>query len=175
MSEKTNSIEIGKFGAVHGIKGWIRVHSYTDDAESVFEYKPLFMKLKGQVQEVNVTEWKRQNKGFVAKIVGYDVREDVQALVGVSLFVDEALLPELESDFYWRDLIGCQVNTDKGYHLGEVVDMMETGSKDVLVVKANSNDAFGQKERLIPFIKQQVILNVDITAKTIEVNWEPDF
>lgn len=175
MSELTNSIEIGKFGAVHGIKGWIRIHSYTDDAESIFEYKPLFMEFKGQRQEVNITEWKRQNKNFVAKIVGYDVREDVQALVGVSLFVDEALLPNLEDDFYWRDLIGCQVNTDKGYHLGKVVDMMETGSKDVLVVKANSNDAFGQKERLIPFIKQQVILNVDITTKTIEVNWEPDF
>ena len=52
---------------------------------------------------------------------------------------------------------------------------METGSKDVLVVKANSNDAFGQKERLIPFIEEQVILNVDITGQLITVNWEPDF
>jgi 16S rRNA processing protein RimM len=53
--------------------------------------------------------------------------------------------------------------------------MMETGSNDVLVIKANSNDAFGQKERLVPFIEQQVISNIDITNKLIEVNWEPDF
>ncbi|WP_019616160.1 ribosome maturation factor RimM [Psychromonas ossibalaenae] len=175
MSEKAEPIVMGKFGAVHGIKGWLKVHSYTDDSESIFEYKPLLMKSKGLLQEVNITEWKRHSNGFVAKIAGFDVREEAQALVGLELFVDPDKLPELEEDFYWRDLIGCQVNTDKGYDLGVVTDMMETGSKDVLVVKANSNDAFGQKERLIPFIEEQVISNVDITGKLITVNWEPDF
>jgi len=175
VNEQAQPIEMGKFGAVYGIKGWIKIHSYTDDAESIFKYKPLLMEFKGQLQEVTITEWKWHNKSFVAKLENYDVREEVQALVGVSLLVHETELPELEEDFYWRDLIGCQVKTDKGYHLGAVTDMMETGSKDVLVVKANSNDAFGQKERLIPFIKEQVILHVDIASKLIEVNWEPDF
>ena len=175
MSVQAEPIEIGKFGAVYGIKGWLKVHSYTDDPESIFQYKPLLMKSNGAFQEVTITEWKRHNKGFVAKVAGYDVREEVQALVGLDLLVDPSGLPELETDYYWRDLVGCQVNTDKGYHLGVVTDLMETGSKDVLVVKANSNDAFGQKERLIPFIEEQVILNVDITGQLITVNWEPDF
>lgn len=175
MSEKAKPIEMGKFGAVYGIKGWLKVHSYTDDAESIFEYKPLLMESKGQFQEVTISDWKRHNKGFVAKVAGYDVREDAQALVGMSLFVDAEYLPELEDDFYWRDLVGCRVKTDKGYDLGVVTEMMETGSNDVLVVKANSNDAFGQKERLIPFIKEQVISNVDVAGKLITVNWEPDF
>lgn len=175
MSEKAEPIVIGKFGAVYGIKGWLKIHSYTDDAESIFEYKPLLMKLKGQFQEVNLADWKRHGNGFVAKIVGFDVREDTQALVGLELLVDSDKLPKLEEDFYWRDVIGCQVKTDKGYDLGVVTEIMETGSNDVLVVKANSNDAFGQKERLIPFIDKQVVSNVDITGKLIQVNWEPDF
>lgn len=175
MSEKAKPIEMGKFGAVYGIKGWIKVHSYTDDAESIFEYKPLLMESKGQFREVNIADWKRHGNGFVAKIVGFDVREEAQALVGTALFVDASHLPVLEDDFYWRDLVGCQVKTDKGYDLGVVTEIMETGSNDVLVVKANSNDAFGQKERLIPFIDKQVISNIDITGKLIEVNWEPDF
>jgi len=175
VSTLAEPIVIGKFGAVHGIKGWLKIHSYTDDAESIFQYKPLLMKYQGRLQEVNITEWKCHSNTFVAKIEAFDVREEAQALVGVELLVSADKLPELESDFYWRDLIGCQVNTDQGYHLGVVTDMMETGSKDVLVVKANSNDAFGQKERLIPFIKEQVISNVDITGKLITVNWEPDF
>jgi len=175
VSEKAEPIEMGKFGAVYGIKGWLKVHSYTDNPESIFEYKPLLMKSKGQFQEVIITDWKRHNNGFVAKVAGFDVREEAQALVGVALFVESNHLPVLEGDFYWRDLVGCQVKTDQGYHLGVVTDMMETGSKDVLVVKANSNDAFGQKERLIPFIEEQVISNVDITGKLITVNWEPDF
>lgn len=175
MSEKATPIEMGKFGAVYGIKGWLKVHSYTDDAESIFEYKPLLIKSNGQFQEVTISDWKRHNKGFVAKVAGFDVREDAQALVGAALYIDSNLLPALQEDFYWRDLVGCQVETDKGYHLGVVTEMMETGSNDVLVVKANSNDAFGQKERLIPFIEEQVISNVDITGKLITVNWEPDF
>lgn len=175
MSDKAKPIEMGKFGAVYGIKGWIKIHSYTSDAESIFEYKPLLMESKGQFQEVEIADWKRHGNGFVAKIVGFDLREEAQTLVGVALFVDAIHLPTLEDDFYWRDLIGCQVETDKGYHLGVVTEMMETGSNDVLVVKASSNDAFGQKERLIPFIEEQVISNVDITGKLIKVNWEPDF
>lgn len=175
MSDKTQPIEIGKFGAVYGVKGWLKIHSYTDDPESIFEYKPLLMKFKGAIQEVVITDWKRHNKGYIAKVEGFDVREEVQVLVGTELLVDPSVLPALESEYYWRDLIGCQVKTDKGYHLGAVTDLMETGSKDVLVVKANANDAFGQKERLIPFIEEQVISNVDIAGQLITVNWEPDF
>jgi len=175
VSEQAQPIEMGKFGAVYGIKGWLKVHSYTDQAESIFEYKPLLMKTNRGFTEVTITDWKRHNKGYVAKVAGYDVREDAQALVGVELYVDPAQLPELEGDFYWRDLVGCRVNTEQGYDLGLVTDLMETGSNDVLVVKANANDAFGQKERLIPFIEQQVILQVDIASKLITVNWEPNF
>jgi 16S rRNA processing protein RimM len=68
-----------------------------------------------------------------------------------------------------------QVVTTNGYDLGEVTDIMETGSNDVLVVKANLKDAFGQKERLIPFLEEQVIKNVDRIAQRIEVDWDPGF
>ncbi len=57
--------------------------------------------------------------------------------------------------------------TTEGYSLGKVVDMMETGSNDVLVIKANLKDAFGIKERLVPFLDGQVIKKVDLTTQTI--------
>jgi 16S rRNA processing protein RimM len=71
--------------------------------------------------------------------------------------------------------MGCQVITTEGYELGKVVDMMETGSNDVLVVKANLKDAFGAQERLIPFLDEQVIKKVDLSTGTIEVDWDPGF
>jgi len=71
--------------------------------------------------------------------------------------------------------MGCQVVTTEGYELGKVIDMMETGSNDVLVVKANLKDAFGAQERLIPFLDEQVIKNVDLTTRTIKVDWDPGF
>lgn len=78
-------------------------------------------------------------------------------------------MPELEEgDYYWKDLMAAVVTTE-GYSLGKVIDMMETGSNDVLVIKANLKDAFGIKERLVPFLDGQVIKKVDLTTRTIEV------
>ena len=63
----------------------------------------------------------------------------------------------------------------EGYQLGVVNDMMETGSNDVFVVKANLNDAFSKQERLIPYLEQTVVKRVDLTTKTIEVDWDAGF
>ena len=69
-------------------------------------------------------------------------------LTNCEIVVDSSQLPQLEEgDYYWKDLMGCQVVTTEGYSLGKVIDMMETGSNDVLVIKANLKDAFGIKER----------------------------
>jgi 16S rRNA processing protein RimM len=67
------------------------------------------------------------------------------------------------------------VVTDKGYDLGQVSDIMETGANDVLVVKANLKDGFGKKERLIPYLIDQVILSVSTENKQICVDWDPGF
>jgi len=71
--------------------------------------------------------------------------------------------------------MGLQVVNVDGYEMGKVIDMMETGSNDVLVVKANLKDAFGVKERLIPFLDEQVIKKVDLATGVIEVDWDPGF
>ncbi|RJG51559.1 ribosome maturation factor RimM [Motilimonas pumila] len=175
MSEQANHIIVGKFGAVYGIKGWLKIHSYTDEPESLFEYQPWMIEQKGRLQAVSITEYRRHSKSWIAKIEGYDVRENSQALVGLEIKVSEDQLPELDDQVYWRDLVGCQVKTTKGYDLGVVSDIMETGSNDVLVIKSNPTDAFGKKERLIPFLETQVITQVDITNKFIEVDWDPGF
>jgi 16S rRNA processing protein RimM len=174
MSE--DKIVVGKLGASYGIRGWLKVFSYTDNAESIFDYSPWYLSHKGEWVEYKVESWKRHNKGLVVKLEGLDVREDAQLLTNFEISIDPAVLPELPSDeFYWRDLIGMHVVTDKGYDLGTVSDMLETGSNDVLVVKANLKDAFGQKERLIPFLEEQVIKHIDREAQRIEVDWDPGF
>ncbi|NOI31627.1 ribosome maturation factor RimM [Vibrio coralliilyticus] len=172
----SEKIVVGKFGATYGIRGWLKVFSYTDNTESIFDYAPWFISQKGEWVERKVESWKRHNKGLVVKLEGLDVREEAQLLTNFEIAIDPAVLPELpEDEFYWRDLIGMQVVTDKGYDLGTVSDMLETGSNDVLVVKANLKDAFGQKERLIPFLEEQVIKLIDREAQRIEVDWDPGF
>ncbi|WP_286234752.1 ribosome maturation factor RimM [Thalassotalea sediminis] len=169
-------IIVGKIGAVYGVKGWLKVHSFTQDQEAILDYFPWSLKLGNKVQTVEVTDWRKHNKGLVVKIDNIDDRDVAQTLVSAEIYVDKATLPELpDGEFYWRDLIGMTVVTDKGYDLGQVSDLLETGSNDVLVVKANRNDGFGKKERLIPYLEDQVVKTVSLEDKQICVDWDPGF
>lgn len=169
-------ILVGKIGAPYGIKGWFKINTYTEVPEGIFEYSPWFVTINGQQQDVKVVEWRRHNKGLIAKFDKVDDRNQAEAWLHAEIFVLADQLPELEGDdFYWRDLKGMQVNASNGYNLGTVSGLMETGSNDVLVVDANRNDAFGKTERLIPFIQDEVIIKVDKDQNTITVDWDPGF
>jgi 16S rRNA processing protein RimM len=169
-------ILVGKIGAPYGVKGWFKINAYTEVPEGIFEYSPWFVTLSGQQQEVKVVEWRRHNKGLIAKFENVDSRDQAEAWLHGEISVAADQLPELEDDeFYWRDLKGMQVVAKNGYNLGTISGLMETGSNDVLVVDANRNDAFGKTERLIPFIQDEVIIAVNKDENTIEVDWDPSF
>ena len=176
MSEQQEKVVVGKLGASYGIRGWLKVFSFTENAENIFDYSPWFIKVRGEWQMFQVEDWKRHSQGYIGKLVGLDLREDAQALTNAEIAINADALPALSNDeFYWRELYGMSVFTTKGYGLGKVTDILETGSNDVLVVAANPKDAFGQKERLIPFLDEQVIKLIDRSAQRIEVDWDPGF
>ena len=90
-------------------------------------------------------------------------------LTNALVVLDRVELPEAESDsYYWADLIGLKVITTQGVRLGEVERMMETGANDVVVVS-------GERERLIPWIRDSVIKSVNLTESIITVDWDADF
>lgn len=167
---------VGKLGSTYGIRGWLRIYSSTEQAESIFDYQPWFLKIKGAWQPTELENWRHHNHEIIVKLKGVDDREAAQILANIEIGVDLSVFPELEEgDYYWHDLIGCSVVNLEGYTMGTVTEMMETGSNDVLVVKANTKDAFGKQERLIPFLYEQVVKRVDLTTKTIEVDWDAGF
>lgn len=133
-------------------------------------------KIREKEQRVEVEDWRKHNKGLIVKVKGFEDRDQASALVNSEIFISGESLPELpEGEFYWRDLIGMTVITNQGYNLGVVDDIMETGANDVLVVKANAKDAFGKKERLIPYVEEEVIESISIEDKQICVDWDPGF
>ena len=166
---------VGKLGSTYGIRGWLRIYSSTEQAESILIIN-LGFKIKGEWQPTELENWRHHNHEIIVKLKGVDDREAAQTLANVEIGVDLSVFPELEEgDYYWHDLIGCSVVNLEGYTMGTVTEMMETGSNDVLVVKANTKDAFGKQERLIPFLYEQVVKRVDLTTKTIEVDWDAGF
>lgn len=178
MSDKDDKdlVVLGKFGAVYGINGWLKVVAYTDIPEGIFDYTPWQIKLQGNWLPVQVASWKRHSNGLIAKLDGISDRDIAQRYVNAEIAVTAQTLPSLEDgDYYWKDLMGLAVVNEAGYHLGEVSDMMETGSNDVIVVKANRTDAFGKKERLLPFLTDTVVKSVNLAEKRIIVDWDPAF
>ena len=90
-------------------------------------------------------------------------------LMGSEIGISRDQLPDTApGEYYWGDLQGLEVLTGDGESLGTVDHLIETGANDVLVVK-------GDRERLIPFVLQQVVTRVDLDAGTIQVDWDKDF
>ena len=161
-------VTVGRIGRPHGVNGECRVLSYTRPARNLCAYRQ--WRLRSDRFEVRtlVIGIRPHGTGFVARLDGYTDREQVAALTGLAVEVlREALPPTGEGEYYWTDLEGLEVRTG-GQSLGRVDHLIETGANDVLVVR-------GERERLVPFIPVQVVLDVDLTAGVITVDWDPDF
>jgi len=173
MSQASDTLVIGKIGAPYGVKGWVKINSYTDESTGIFDYTPWIL---SDSKNYLVEQWRPNGNGLVAKLESVESRDDAERIKNCDISIQTEQLPTLAGDeFYWRDLIGMQVETLEGYQLGEVKELFETGSNDVMLVKARNNDALGQKERMLPFILESVIKVVDMQARTITVDWDPGF
>jgi 16S rRNA processing protein RimM len=160
-------IALGYISAVHGIKGWVKVHSWTRPMEAILEYQPWL--LGEDKRPVKIVDGRKQGKGLAALMPGFEDREQAATLVGLQIFVRRDQLPATAADeYYWSDLEGLEVHTTKGEVLGRVERLMETGANDVLVIR-------GEREHLVPFIQGQYITRVDLEDGLIEVDWDPEF
>lgn len=168
-------VALGRFGAVYGIKGWLRLNSFTSPVENICEYGQLQAELQGNWRTITVDDWRLQGKGLIVHVEGFDVPETARTLTGTTVWVESSAMPSLpEGEFYWHQLEGLRVVNKQGLVLGTVAELMETGANDVLVVKPDG-DSIDQRERLIPYIAGSVIIDVDLTEATIRVDWEADY
>lgn len=160
---------VGKITGVHGVRGWLKLISYTSNPADLFNYTLWTLQLKKQSFSVTPEDHRPFGKGFLAKIRGYDAPEVAKSLVSAHIVVERSLLPELpDQQHYWSDLIGFTVETTLGVVLGKISYFFETGANDVFVVQ-------GKKERLIPYLPDQVVKHIDLTKKSMIVDWDPDF
>lgn len=167
--ESDNTVDVGKISGVFGVKGWLKIFSYTSPKENILNYSPWLLKKAGEVKTVEVVDGHLQGSGVIAQIKGVNDRNQAETLLGSEIFIRREQLPATsEGEYYWSDLIGLEVVTADGVALGVVDSLLETGANDVLIVK-------GERERAVPFIKGQVIIEIDREAGRIVVDWDPDF
>jgi 16S rRNA processing protein RimM len=161
-------VVLGRIVGLFGVRGWVKVFSYTKPREAVLGYKGLQLGRDGAWQPTEVAEGQRHGKSVIARLTGVDDRDQAAALVGSEIGVNRDGLPEPEDGhYYWSDLIGLKVVHRDGSTLGTIDEMLETGTHDVMVLK-------GEKERLVPFVHDKIVLDVDLNEKLITVDWEWD-
>ena len=159
---------MGRIVGLFGVRGCVKVFSYTDPREAILSYEGWLLGRKGDWKPAEVAEGQRHGKSVIAHFVGVDDRDRAAALVGNEIAVVREALPETaEGQYYWLDLIGLRVMHRDGTDLGEVQSMLQTGANDVMVVQ-------GEQERLIPFVKNEVVISVDMVERIINVDWEWD-
>ncbi len=173
--EQQELVTMGRIGRLYGIKGWLKLISYTEPQDNILDFKQLRAKIGGRWQELEMDQCKVHGKGLIAHFVGYDDPDDAKLLTGVELAIDAQELPKLdEEEFYWHELTGMQVMTQSGQLLGSVAKMLETGANDVLVVQPTEG-SIDTRERLIPYLPGRVVLEVSREKRCISVEWDPDY
>ncbi len=164
-----SQLVIGRLLAPHGVRGWIKFRSYTENPADCFDFSPWTVRTvhlpPPAERELEVLESRAQGDVFILKLAGIDDRDQAQRLSGSDVSVPADVLPVLDdSEFYWRELIGMSVSTIDGHSLGEVSDVMDNGAHDVLVVRHQD------RERLIPFLAPY-LQTVERSTRTIVVDW----
>ncbi len=158
-------IELGSVGAPHGVRGWIRIRSFTDPPERLFEKRRLQLVRRGNSETYQIESTGRSGGQLTAKQRGNDDRDQAKALTGASIVVARDELPERAAgDFYQTDLIGCEVVDRSGLRLGVVRCFVETPAHAIMVVQ-------GQKEIWVPAVPQH-LQRVDLKARRVVVNWD---
>ena len=171
MTEAGRRVLMGRIVGVFGVRGEVKLESWTEPRERIFDYQPWqLVSAPGTVENMEGIRGRKQGKGLVARLPSVDDRDQAVLLVGHDIAVArEQLPPSADGEYYWADLEGLDVFNADGTSLGRVSHLVATGANDVLVVRG------GNKEHLLPFVKEQYIKEVDLSDGRIVVDWDPEF
>ena len=163
------NVIVGEVRGSYGVRGWIKIHSYTEPRENILHYGPWLLERQDFSREYAIVEGKLHGQNVIVALAGVETPEDARGLRGAKILVERAKFPPADpGEFYWVDLLGLTVRNSEGRILGAVKDLLETGANDVLVVD-------GERERLIPFVQGRTVTKVDVDAGEIVVDWDEDY
>lgn len=162
-------VVVGKIGAPFGVRGWVKIHSHTEPVDNIFKYQLLMQAPLNAWRPIAIEQYKMHGDGFVAKFSTIDDRDQAALITNLELAVDRNDLPELaDKQYYLNDLLGLKVYNQADIELGEVIEFFATGANEVMVVR-------GTKEYLIPFVLDDYIVSIDVSAKIMRVDWDAEF
>ncbi len=168
-------IVMGRIGRTHGVKGWVRLRSWTSPAKNILDFAQLLTETETGPERLRIDGSRWQGDRLLVHFEGYDEPERARQLAGREVAVAASELAEPEAgEYYWHQLQGLRVINLAGENFGRVGRLLETGANDVLVVEPAA-DSIDDRRRLIPLVWERVLRRVDLKAGMIEVDWGADF
>ena len=159
-------IIVGKLGKPFGVKGWLKLYSYTEPTANILHYQPWLVRQQGQWQYLSLEDAQQQGTAIVVKLPQIASPEQAALWTNSEVGIERDQLPPLvKGEYYWSDFEGLTVLTTHGETLGRVQRLFSTGANDVLVVK-------GSLEHLIPYVPEHIIKHIDLSKRHIIVDWE---
>jgi len=165
--DSSSLIEIGVIGAPYGVRGWVKIRSFTDPPERLLQHRILQLGQGGTLAPYRIEATGRSAGQLTAKLSGVGDRDRASGLRGATVWVPRSELPQRDDrDFYRADLIGCEVVTLAGVRLGVVRHFVETPAQVLMVVR-------GDEEHWVPAVPQH-LRRVDLVARRVIVDWHAE-
>lgn len=167
-------IALGRIRGVFGVKGWLRVESFTEPADNILNYARWRVETRGGHRFFVPQEGRWHGPGLIVQLATEDGgviadRDAALSLVKAEISVPRAELPELEGDeVYWTDLIGLRVIGIDDEPLGEVTEVTDNPAHPILTVR-------GEQTLLIPFVRGAIVESVDLDGACMRVHWSSDY
>ncbi|MFG6668394.1 ribosome maturation factor RimM [Halomonas sp. HNIBRBA4712] len=168
-------VVLGQLTSPHGVKGWLKVYSYTSPIDSILEYPEWWVRQGQTLTKIPLIQGRRQGKALVVQLKDIDDRNAAEALAQADILLPKESLPELADDeYYWHELEGLRVETRSGERLGRISYLFETGANDVMVVRGD-DEAIDRRERLLPYLPDDVVLDISLEEGRMIVDWDSEF
>ncbi|MCY4297340.1 MAG: ribosome maturation factor RimM [Gammaproteobacteria bacterium] len=168
-------IAMGRIGGTHGVKGWLKLQSWTSPAANILDFAHLQVETRQGAEQLRIDQSRWRGDSLLVHFEGYDEPELARGLTGLEVSVAVSALAELEAgEYYWHQLQGLRVVNLAGECFGRVDHLLETGANDVLVVAPDAG-SIDRRRRLIPFVADRVVRRVDLETGVIAVDWGVDF
>lgn len=163
MASPDDKVLAGIITAAHGIKGEVKLKSYTADPQAIGSYGPL---VTSRGERLEIERLKPQKDGFVAVLKGVRDRNRAEMLKGTELFLNRAQLPGPEEDeVYMHDLIGATALDAQGRKFGTVIAVPNFGAGDLLEIRRD-----GVKETVLVPFAQDYVPKIDLGKREVTLD-----
>ena len=160
-------IFLGKITGVHGIKGWLKIQSFSSPPENILNYSQWIINNQGEEDFYSLEQGRKQNNKIVVKLEKIEDRNTAESLINSKIQILRSDLPKLSNEnYYWSDLEGLSVLSSEDKVIGKIESLIETGANDVIVIITSKDERV-----LVPFVMHEIVKEVNVELNYIKIDW----